>query len=41
VAGAAGVEILDGIPIPGRDRVEFRDPFGARVELIGAAKDSA
>jgi catechol 2,3-dioxygenase-like lactoylglutathione lyase family enzyme len=33
---AAGVEILDGIPIPGRDRFEFRDPFGNRVELIEA-----
>jgi catechol 2,3-dioxygenase-like lactoylglutathione lyase family enzyme len=31
---AAGVEILDGIPIPGHDRFEFRDPFGNRVELI-------
>jgi len=31
---AAGVEILDGIPIPGQDRFEFRDPFGNRVELI-------
>jgi catechol 2,3-dioxygenase-like lactoylglutathione lyase family enzyme len=38
---AVGVEILDGIPIPGRDRFEFRDPFGNRVELIGAAKDPA
>jgi catechol 2,3-dioxygenase-like lactoylglutathione lyase family enzyme len=33
-----GVEILDGIPIPGRGRFEFRDPFGNRVELIGAVK---
>jgi catechol 2,3-dioxygenase-like lactoylglutathione lyase family enzyme len=32
---AAGVDLLDGIPIPGRDRFEFRDPFGNRVELIG------
>lgn len=31
---AAGVEILDGIPIPGHNRFEFRDPFGNRVELI-------
>src|SRR5690242_19988740 len=23
-----GVNILDGIPIPGMDRFEFRDPFG-------------
>jgi catechol 2,3-dioxygenase-like lactoylglutathione lyase family enzyme len=29
-----GVEILEGIPIPGCDRFEFRDPFGNRVELI-------
>jgi catechol 2,3-dioxygenase-like lactoylglutathione lyase family enzyme len=33
---AAGVEILDGIPIPGCARFEFRDPFGNRVELIEA-----
>jgi catechol 2,3-dioxygenase-like lactoylglutathione lyase family enzyme len=32
---AAAVEFLDGIPISGRDRIEFRDPFGNRVELIG------
>lgn len=38
---AAGVEILDGIPIPGRDRFEFRDPFGNRVELIGPMKAGA
>ena len=37
--GAAGVEILDGIPISGRERFEFRDPFGNRVELIGASAD--
>ena len=35
---AAGVEVLDGVPVPGRDRLEFRDPFGNRVELIGAAR---
>jgi catechol 2,3-dioxygenase-like lactoylglutathione lyase family enzyme len=35
---AAGVEILDGIPIPGHDRFEFRDPFGNRIELIGAVE---
>jgi catechol 2,3-dioxygenase-like lactoylglutathione lyase family enzyme len=33
---AAGVAIVDAIPIPGRDRIEFRDPFGNRVELIEA-----
>ncbi|MBE7386117.1 MAG: VOC family protein [Leptolyngbya sp. SIO1E4] len=29
-----GLETLDGIPIPGYHRFEFRDPFGNRVELI-------
>jgi len=32
----AGVEILEGVPIPGFDRFEFRDPFANRVELIQA-----
>jgi catechol 2,3-dioxygenase-like lactoylglutathione lyase family enzyme len=31
---AAGVEILDCIPIPGYERFEFRDPFGNRIEMI-------
>jgi catechol 2,3-dioxygenase-like lactoylglutathione lyase family enzyme len=31
---AAGVSVLDSVPIPGYDRCEFRDPFGNRVELI-------
>jgi catechol 2,3-dioxygenase-like lactoylglutathione lyase family enzyme len=31
---AHGVEVLDGAPIPGCDRFEFRDPFGNRVEFI-------
>ena len=31
-----GIEILDGVPIPGYDRFEFRDPFGNRVEMIEA-----
>ena len=31
---ANGCEILDGIPIPGYDRFEFRDPFGNRVEFL-------
>jgi catechol 2,3-dioxygenase-like lactoylglutathione lyase family enzyme len=35
---AAGVEVLDGIPIPGYERFEFRDPFGNRVELIQATE---
>ena len=30
------IEILDGVPIPGYDRFEFRDPFGNRVEMIQA-----
>lgn len=29
-----GFEIVDGIPIPGCDRFEFRDPFGNRIEMI-------
>ena len=29
-----GIEILDGIPIPGMNRFEFRDPFGNRVEFV-------
>ncbi|TFE01526.1 VOC family protein [Jeotgalibacillus salarius] len=29
-----GIEILEGIPIPGFERFEFRDPFGNRVEMI-------
>ena len=29
-----GIEILKGIPIPGYDRFEFRDPFGNRVEFL-------
>jgi catechol 2,3-dioxygenase-like lactoylglutathione lyase family enzyme len=31
---AAGLEPKDGIPIPGYDRFEFRDPFGNRVEFL-------
>jgi len=34
----AGIEILDGIPIPGYSRFEFRDPFGNRVEFLQADK---
>ena len=30
------IEILEGVPIPGYDRFEFRDPFGNRVEMIQA-----
>ena len=29
-----GIEPIDGIPIPGYDRFEFRDPFGNRVEFL-------
>ena len=35
---AAGVEVLDSVPIPGYDRFEFRDPFGNRVEMIEPAR---
>ena len=31
-----GIEILDGVPIPGYARFEIRDPFGNRVEFIQA-----
>ena len=37
---AGGIAILDGIPIPGYRRFEFRDPFGNRVEMIQAVADS-
>lgn len=30
----SGCTVVDGIPIPGYDRFEFRDPFGNRVELL-------
>lgn len=29
-----GVAIIDGIPIPGYERFEFRDPLGNRVEFL-------
>ena len=29
-----GVPVIEGIPIPGYDRFEFRDPFGNRVEFL-------
>lgn len=35
----AAVEILAGVPIPGFERFELRDPFGNRVELIQAVSD--
>lgn len=28
------IQTIEGIPIPGFDRFEFRDPFGNRVEFI-------
>ncbi len=34
-----GVKILEGIPIPGYERFEFRDPFGNRVELLQSIKN--
>jgi catechol 2,3-dioxygenase-like lactoylglutathione lyase family enzyme len=38
---AAGIDLIEGIPIPGYDRFEFRDPFGNRVEFIQASRDHA
>lgn len=35
---AAGIRIVESIPIPGCDRFEFRDPFGNRVELMQRRK---
>ena len=29
-----GIDTTNGIPIPGYERFEFRDPFGNRVEMI-------
>ena len=31
---ALSITVLEGLPIPGCERFEFRDPFGNRVELI-------
>lgn len=28
------IKILEGVPIPGCERFEFRDPFGNRVEFL-------
>lgn len=39
VLEAEGIERVEGIPIPGYTRFEFRDPFGNRVELIQAIID--
>lgn len=38
---AAGVELHDGIPLPGLNRIEFRDPFGNRVEMVERVAASA
>jgi catechol 2,3-dioxygenase-like lactoylglutathione lyase family enzyme len=35
-----GIEVLEGIPIPGYCRFEFRDPFGNRVEFIQPGEPS-
>lgn len=32
--GEAGMEIRDGVPVPGCERFEFRDPFGNRIEMV-------
>jgi catechol 2,3-dioxygenase-like lactoylglutathione lyase family enzyme len=37
---SAGIELGDGVPIPGYDRFELRDPFGNRLELIEALPPS-
>lgn len=29
-----GIKLLDGVPIPGYERFEIRDPFGNRIEFI-------
>jgi catechol 2,3-dioxygenase-like lactoylglutathione lyase family enzyme len=29
-----GITLLEGVPIPGYQRFEFRDPFGNRIEFI-------
>jgi catechol 2,3-dioxygenase-like lactoylglutathione lyase family enzyme len=34
VLSEAGVEVKDGIQIPGMRRFEFRDPFGNRIEFL-------
>lgn len=35
---AQGISVTAGVPIPGFDRFEFRDPFGNRVEFIEVAR---
>ena len=29
-----GIKIIEGIPVPGYERFEIRDPFGNRVEFL-------
>lgn len=29
-----GIDAINGIPVPGMERFEFRDPFGNRVEFL-------
>ncbi|MFN2456051.1 MAG: VOC family protein [Pyrinomonadaceae bacterium] len=36
---AAGVAIVESIPIPEYDRFEFRDPFGNRIELMQCRRE--
>lgn len=39
VLGRHDIQIIEGVPIPGFDRFEFRDPFGNRVEMIQMVSD--
>ncbi|WP_301107506.1 VOC family protein [Sporosarcina sp.] len=39
VLGRHDIQIIEGVPIPGFDRFEFRDPFGNRVEMIQKVSD--
>ncbi|ASV67069.1 VOC family protein [Cytobacillus sp. FSL W7-1323] len=34
VLSQQNISLIEGVPIPGFDRFEFRDPFGNRVEMI-------
>jgi len=36
-----GFALEAGVPIPGCDRFEFRDPFGNRIEIIQRVADAA
>ena len=29
-----GIEVTDGRPVPGLKRIDFRDPFGNRIEMV-------